>query len=216
MPQVVNIQVLDGKLEIAKFYNWVFLENHVTSIEYQGKQWYPYTTMWYGHEGPRPDYDPDDGRYANVYSDSENQGENDHDLIHPSSYEEIRHHFDEEEKLQNRMVELKHKLILHHSCGINSDIRGTNRMALDLDDIFTGKCVIEPGVYPILDVMNIMWRVKGNKFDNWYELFSRIVETEDTSDGNPHFSKRDRNKILDRVVFLNGCWDIECCVDHGS
>lgn len=87
---------------------------------------------------------------------------------------------------------------------INCDHRGSNHLNIDLDPLFQDCVEFRPGDYSIKDFLNRIWLIKGNKFDNNYELFCRITE-EDLEDENSIFFDEDDKS-----------WHVHVPVDHGS
>ncbi|HMP28127.1 MAG TPA: hypothetical protein PKD85_00920 [Saprospiraceae bacterium] len=148
--------------------------------------------------------------YKNIIKDLDDNKESDVEYqefvskllgtVKPASWNEVSHVFDFEGKLKYKSfkkIKMAHDLIVTNEMGcLNDDHRGSNHMAVDLDHLFDSEVIIKAGVYDVEEVMDIMWRIKGNKFDNNYEMFFTLN--------------------IENVEFHGGQWYINCGVDHGS
>jgi hypothetical protein len=67
---------------------------------------------------------------------------------------------------------------------INQDHRGSNHFALDISSLFRKKVHIPKGTHNFYDLARIAWQIKGNLFDNQYELvIGSKGNTFETKDG---------------------------------
>ena len=213
-----TIPVLNSVINIAEFVTLTFQQN-VSHIEFDGKQWYPWTTNWYkaqddeddtdedeetGSEQPcssqdvirqwfkttfkRGEHDPDFPCYGyseHALQEGEEDGEAYEEAAHhhmakkhPQKSEEIRHRFYGEKDIKWRdsdVVAIISPIIVTRDVEENCDHRGSNHMALDLARTFEDNIKIDPGIYGVTDLMDILWRTKCNKFDNQYEIFLKLV-----------------------------------------
>jgi len=160
--------------QIVSFINWCFQKLKVSHIEFDGKTWYPWTTMWYGcsdgywsHRTKIDDVDE-------ILSDDEETIEKYSPKIHVEFEEDMKLRFFNEEGMTfqgHKRVIIDKRINIENDNGtLNDDHRGSNHMALDINHLFNPFQVIEHGEYDIFDLANIVWRIKGNKFENHYEL----------------------------------------------
>ena len=137
-----------------------------------------------------------DDRYqqiANVYS-----------CLHtPKDSSEIEHIFYDDsvcvyETYPFKIVKVMEKWVVSNGEGINLDHRGSRlgHFSLDLSRCDNDTVEIEPGVYEVDKLADILWRLKYNKFDNQYEMITGL--------------DKDRSEIKDGTAY------IQLYVDHGS
>ena len=101
-------------------------------------------------------------------------------LLNDSDYQEeyvinkVEHYID--------MIKTNKKILpnitLHNLAGYNSDKRGSDRTCPVLDFSTTYK--VEGNT--ITDLAEAYYRVKSHKFDNWYEMFMKVVEVNKNQD----------------------------------
>jgi len=77
-------------------------------------------------------------------------------------------------------VKLNHNLCITNDMGFeNSDHRGSNHVNINLNYDFNGQITIPAGELTIQEFVEKCYRIKGNKFDNQYELFCHFTKNED-------------------------------------
>jgi hypothetical protein len=243
----MEIPVLDSAIDIAEFITYAWQQT-VSHIEWDGKKWYPWTTSWTGTKETRGDHDPDfpcHGYYEHALVEDEEDGDAYEEAAQakmskkqPKDISEIRHRFDHEDSRHwygSDKVVLRNKWFVQNPYGgINDDHRGSNHLALDLDRLYIENVEIEPGTYTVLDLLDLLWRTKGNKFNNQYELFCRLFypmnspPTPDEEENHWTFARwreegnkkgmlaTDRHGNFRVEKDDGGSWSIELSVDHGS
>jgi hypothetical protein len=177
------------KLVFAKIFNL-----DASHVDYKDKSFYPWTVHCTGTgiKRDRDDsriYDPDYeciGSYSHTWTKTPPKS------IIVNNFQDIKiHFFQEQDLLFNKINQVddalsnKHlhtgidpvllvdDITLVNKIGtINPDHRGSNHLALDLSYIFSHKVFIPKGIYNFYDLARIAWQIKGNLFDNYYELAS--------------------------------------------
>jgi hypothetical protein len=108
------------------------------------------------------------------------------------------------------LVYLPHAIRLVNTEGVNEDHRGSNHMNIELD--WYEEYVIPAGIHSVYNIVQSCFRIKGNKFENHYEMFCRIIDVDD-------FDVEDSEDIeeLSRVIdFEDSEWTVTPVIDHGS
>lgn len=210
--------VLNDPKTIAEFIDFVFHELEVSHLLWNGKSWYPWDT--YYRTRPKNlefrDWDPDHVCYGywnhkwNKDDDSDDESVEDPPGIQKvKNIEDFRHVFEfigeETFKGATEIVLPRDITVINDFGCINADHRGSNHMWIDIDGVFDGTVEISAGKYSISDLANLIWRVKGNKFDNQYEaVFHFIYECEDNNDYENYITLEDEK------------WYVNLKMDHGS
>jgi hypothetical protein len=106
------------------------------------------------------------------------------------------------------LVYLPHAVRLINEEGMNDDHRGRNHMNIELD--WHEEYVIPAGMHSVYDLVQSCFRIKGNKFENHYEMFCQIVDEEDVDPDN--------SESVDewaRVVSFDGVqWIVTPIINH--
>jgi hypothetical protein len=108
------------------------------------------------------------------------------------------------------LVYLPHAIRLVNTEGINEDHRGCNHLNIELD--WYEEYVIPAGVHSVYDIVQSCFRIKGNKFENHYEMFCRIVDVEDFDTEN----SEDMEELSRVIDFEDSEWTVTPVIDHGS
>ena len=84
--------------------------------------------------------------------------------------------FTEKKGLNNTLFRLDSTwVVMNDNDCLNEDHRGSNHMGIEFDHLFNGTIEIPAGTYTGDELGNLLWRVKGNKFDNQYEMYLRFI-----------------------------------------
>jgi hypothetical protein len=190
---------LNSKKVISDTINDIF-NLPFSHMEWNGKSWFPHSNLWDGRPNNyNPPHDPDYeccGDDEHQYANPENPEcpPFDHHIV--QNLNDLTHIF---KNSGTHIFILKNPLTVINDAGsVNSDHRGSNHFGIYFDHLFIDRITIPPGSYPINTLADKLWRIKGNKCDNHYEMFF------DTSPDNVSFDK------------LSGQWSITISVDHGS
>jgi hypothetical protein len=108
------------------------------------------------------------------------------------------------------LVYLPHAIHLVNTEGINEDHRGSNHMNIELD--WYEEYVIPAGIHSVYDIVQSCFRIKGNKFENHYEMFCRIIDVDDF-DVEDSLDVEELSRVID---FEDSEWTVTPVIDHGS
>jgi hypothetical protein len=108
------------------------------------------------------------------------------------------------------LVYLPHAIRLVNTEGVNEDHRGCNHMNIELD--WYEEYVIPAGIHSVYDIVQSCFRIKGNKFENHYEMFCRIIDVEEFNSEN----SEDMEELLRVIDFEDSEWTVTPVIDHGS
>jgi hypothetical protein len=108
------------------------------------------------------------------------------------------------------LVYLPHAIRLVNTEGVNEDHRGSNHLNIELD--WYEEYVIPAGIHSVYDIVQSCFRIKGNKFENHYEFFCRIVDVEEFNSE----SSEDMEELSRVVDFEDSEWTVTPVIDHGS
>lgn len=216
--------ILKSQEAIAAFIDFTFHDLAVSHLEWNGKTWYPWTTFFSKHPQDtkeRP-WDSDcecHGYWGCIYDASKKDQDGvDREWEEPPiqkqevvELNDIKHIF----KLshqgksldfrgRSRVKVVKDWQLQNDQGCLNPDHRGSNHMGIEIDSIFSGDELIPAGEYNVLDLADLIWRIKANKFDDQYEM----VLTMTPDDGS---------EIDDEVIQIEpDIVYINVPVDHGS
>lgn len=216
--------VLKSAENIAAFIDFTFHKLAVSHLEWNGKTWYPWTTFFSSHPGDHEErpWDPDCqcyGYWGCIY-DASKKGQDGYDVEweeppvekqQVENIEDLKHIFrpfmkgeSMEFRDRSRVKIVRAWQVQNDQGTINPDHRGSNHVGIEFDHLFDGSVLIEPGEYDVLDLADLLWRIKGNKFDHQYELMLTMTP-------------EDGEEIQDEVIQIEpDIVYINVAVDHGS
>jgi hypothetical protein len=220
---------LDDPISLAQIMDFAYLNCIVSHVTHQRMEYYPFNTLWY----KRPvdllerEHDP------NLTCDGDESDEcetREDDILIPDPGESIIYHFNTVDRkfqgdgginygkakmvmFEKSLVYLPHAVRLINKRGMNHDHRGRNHanIMLDLHKEYT----IPAGIHSVYDIVQSCFRIKGNKFENNYEMFCSFLD-EDFDPKQP--KDEDLKDICDVIVFdSKKCeWKVSPNIDHGS
>jgi hypothetical protein len=108
------------------------------------------------------------------------------------------------------LVYMPHAMWLINKVGrMNPDHRGQNHMNIVLD--WQDEFVIPAGIHSVYDIVQSCFRIKGNKFENSYEMFCRIISVD-----YPEKRSRDIEELSKVIDFDDSEWFVTMGVAYGS
>jgi hypothetical protein len=214
-PQV-EPKVLDKAVDVARAINCAFHDYCVSHLEWQGKSWYSHTVNSWREKrwvpiGEVGEHDPDHvcyGYWSHVWDANAEDKDGDPNDKEPFPYtplkvakvEDFRHVFVSEDRgcafQLDEVVRLITPWYVSNDMGMNCDHRGSNHLGIYIEHLMEDAIEIPAGDYKFADLANLLWRLKGNKFDNQYEMVCTV----------------DRENL----DFQDGTLYVELPVDHGS
>ncbi len=221
---------LDDHLSLGVITSFAFEKCIVSHVTYQEKDYYPFNTIWYNRPSDFPEQEHDPTFDCNGDDSDECETKNEDILIPAEDSDPIKYHFkarrnrcpyvcDEEpaQKVQmlifeKSLVYLPHAVRLINTDGINSDHRGRNHANIQLD--FSSEYTIPAGVHSVYDFVQGCFRIKGNKFENFYELVTMMSPDFDPN----NLTKHDITELTTLITFDSNKpeWIVTPNIDHGS
>ena len=108
------------------------------------------------------------------------------------------------------LVYLPHAMLLINKVGrMNPDHRGQNHMNIVLD--WHEEFLIPAGIHSVYDIVQSCFRIKGNKFENNYEMFCRMIDEDDLENKSELLEE-----LSNYIDFDDSEWFVTQCIDHGS
>ena len=109
------------------------------------------------------------------------------------------------------LVYLPHAMLLINKLGrMNPDHRGQNHMNIVLD--WHEEFLIPAGIHSVYDIVQSCFRIKGNKFENNYEMFCRMIDEDDLENNKSEVLE----ELSNYIDFDDSEWFVTQCIDHGS
>jgi hypothetical protein len=108
------------------------------------------------------------------------------------------------------LVYLPHAIRFINTEGLNDDHRGRDHLNIELD--WHEEYVVPPGIHSVYNVVQSCFRIKGNKFENHYEMFCPVVDADDFDPEN----SEDIEELIRVIDFEDSEWIVTPVIDHGS
>ena len=212
-----GIKVLEKAEDVVKAINCAFHDYCVSHLKWNGKCWYSHTVSTWRDErwvpiGEVGEHDPDHvcyGYWCHVWDANaeDKDGDPSADEVPPpyttqkvAKVEDFEHVFVPQGRGSafqlDEVVRLVTPWNVTNDMGMNCDHRGSNHLGIYIEHLHDDVVEIPAGDYKFSDLANLLWRLKGNKFDNQYEMVCTV----------------DR----ENVDFQDGTMYVSLPVDHGS
>jgi hypothetical protein len=108
------------------------------------------------------------------------------------------------------LVYLPNAIRMINGEGMNEDHRGRNHLNIELD--WHEEYLIPGGMHSVYNIVQSCFRIKGNKFENHYELVCRIIDTEDFDPEESVYME----ELTTVVSFDDEEWLVTPMISHGS
>lgn len=212
-----KIKVLEKAEDVAKAINCAFHDYCVSHLKHDGKCWYSHTVSSWRDErwvpiGEVGEHDPDHachGYWCHVWDANAEDKDGDpsadeeplpYTPLKVDKVEDFEHVFVSAGRGSafqlDEVVRLITPWYVTNDMGMNCDHRGSNHLGIYIEHLHADVVEIPAGDYKFADLANLLWRLKGNKFDNQYEMVCGV----------------DRENI----DFQEGILYVSLPVDHGS
>jgi hypothetical protein len=153
--------------------------------------------------------------------------ENAFPIVTPKSGQFVRYHFrhglcrNDEELLEaynssemlfrgSSLVYLPHSIKLFNKHGLPLSHEGSDHMNIRLD--FHSEYVIPAGVHSVYNIVQSFYRIKGNKFENFYEELNMILEP--CEEENKEEMKCYLKAVAEKIYLEENMWIVCPVVSH--